>query len=359
MAFQVIGHQGLRYDEAYPVSRFDKTSIKWDLYYFKYYFLHVSGLSYDEQELEKGFDILANAIVQEDTDFFMYRDFQARNIMVKDGKLRYIDYQGGRMGHPLYDVVSLLYQARAGLSEALRNDLFGYYLDEIHKNYSVTTSRFPAVYPYLKLLRFLQVLGAYGFRGRIQRKSHFLKSIPHALENLHNLITAPDFPSELATLANILKNMIAESRKSEAQKTGSLNILVYSFSYKKAGMLSDSSGNGGGFVFDCRSLPNPGRYEAFKYLTGKDAPVISFLEARQEVQDFIDQSFQVVMPSIENYLSRGFEHLMVGFGCTGGQHRSVFCAEKFAEAIRQKYALSVTVKHYQQDQENNNSGKKS
>jgi RNase adaptor protein for sRNA GlmZ degradation len=124
-------------------------------------------------------------------------------------------------------------------------------------------------------------------------------------------------------------------------------------------MLSDSSGNGGGFVFDCRSLPNPGRYEAFKYLTGKDAPVISFLEARQEVQDFIDQSFQVVMPSIENYLSRGFEHLMVGFGCTGGQHRSVFCAEKFAEAIRQKYALSVTVKHYQQDQENNNSGKKS
>lgn len=352
--FQTDGHHKLDYSVAFPRKAFDEKAIRWDLNYFKYYFLHVSGIQYDENQLEKGFDKLVDLLLQVDDNFFMYRDFQARNIMIVDDEPRFIDFQGGRQGPPHYDVVSLLYQARAHIHPLVREALLKHYLDELMLVRPVEPAAFRDQLEYFKLVRTLQVLGAYGFRGFIEQKAHFLKSVPFALNTLRDILSARKLPKALNPLTEILRDLVYQYTE-KPKKTGNLTVSVSSFSYLKAGVPADATGNGGGFVFDCRGLPNPGRHAEFIHLTGQDRPVIHFLQERNEVSRFIENIFRVVSQTIDNYIEREFEHLMINFGCTGGQHRSVYCAEKLAEKLKTRYDIKIQVRHYQQEQ-NKNSG---
>ena len=347
--FQTEGHEGLDYSVAYPRASFDERAIRWDLNYFKYYFLHPSGLNYNENDLQDGFELLIKLLLSVDSDYFMYRDFQARNILLKGDELRYIDFQGGRKGPPHYDVVSLLYQSRANINPGIRNILMQHYLEELQKVRNIDPGLFKREMEYFKLIRMLQVLGAYGFRGYIQQKAHFLKSIPYALENLNEVLVGARLPSEMTLLKDILKKMVEKKSAAPKKRSDSLTVSLNSFSFLMGGPPEDNSGNGGGFVFDCRGLPNPGRFVEYSTMTGKDSPVIRFLEESNEVYRFLDNIEKVVSQTIDNYIDRGFEHLMINFGCTGGQHRSVYCAEQLCKRLSQKYDIKFRIRHHQQD----------
>ncbi|MCF8307392.1 MAG: phosphotransferase [Bacteroidales bacterium] len=347
--FQTEGHKGLDYSVAFPRSEFDERAIRWDLNYFKYYFLHVSGMDYDEDALQNGFDVLIKRLQSVDTGCFMYRDFQSRNVMIKESKPRYIDFQGGRKGPPHYDVVSLLYQSRAKISPIVRENLLEHYLDELSKVREIDKQQFRRDFEYFKLVRTLQVLGAYGFRGYIQLRTHFLKSIPYAIKNLQEVLSGARLPDELKPLTDILKLLVEKQTSRERKSSDKFTVSLNSFSYLMGGPPEDDSGNGGGFVFDCRGLPNPGRYAEYGHMTGKDEAVIRFLEEHNEVSRFIENVFRVVSQTIDNYLDRGFEHLMINFGCTGGQHRSVYCTEQLHKRLKQEYDVRFRVRHYQQE----------
>lgn len=348
--FQVEGHHGLDYSAAYPRDSFDERSVSWDLNYFKYYFLKLFTEDFDEDILQDGFDKLILEAMKPSGDFFMYRDFQSRNIMLKDGVPHYIDFQGGRRGPLAYDVVSLLYQSRAAIDEEVRKRLMDFYFDAVSTKVNVVKANFFREFKLFAFIRILQVLGAYGFRGKIQDRPLFLKSIPKSIEYLRNLLPEIEQEYELYAFSSILKKMIQSfDQQQSSPQSSNLTVKVMSFSFLKGGLPADSSGNGGGHVFDCRALPNPGRYEKYKQLTGLDAEVKSYLGAREEVDVFVSNAFKIVSQSIDNYVERGFEHLMIGFGCTGGQHRSVYCAERVAQEIRQNHNVNVQVVHYQKE----------
>lgn len=335
--FQYKGADGLDFNQCYPVSDFDRQAILWDLNYFKYCFLNTTGIPYLEGILEKDFQLLATHLSVNPEGTFMYRDFQSRNVMIKDGEPYFIDFQGGRRGPAEYDLVSFITQARAGFPAEVRDTLIDTYIDSASRYTLIDTVEFRNRLRQFALLRNLQVLGAYGFRGKLERKPHFLKSIPLALGNLRKLLDTPfeNYPYLTEVLGRMLEKEqpdISGSRHRES----SLTVTVTSFSYKK-GLPEDPSGNGGGFVFDCRGMENPGRYEEYKHITGLDSPVIEFLEHKGEITRFLDSCFSLVDPSVECYDRRGFSSLMVSFGCTGGQHRSVYGAQKMAEHIKEKY----------------------
>ena len=337
--FQCVGHQGLDYSKAYPTERFDRQAILDDLNYFKYYFVKPhEEIDFNETRLGKDFEAFADFLSQAPCEFFMYRDFQSRNIMVKDNELYFIDFQGGRKGPLNYDVVSLLYQVKAQMPQAVRDQLIQYYKDELKQFVNPEEIKFDLYQPYFVYLRLLQVLGAYGFRGLIQKKSHFIESIPYALKEIQALAKVKplnDYPE--------LQHIIFQLNKIEQRyqiiiqpPTGKLTVTVNSFSFRK-GYPNDFSGNGGGFVFDCRALPNPGREPEFKTKTGRDWDVIDYLMAKPPVHVFLDHVKSIVTQSVENYKERHFSNLMVSFGCTGGQHRSVFFAQTIYEWLKATY----------------------
>lgn len=347
---------------AFPRADFDLTAIMWDLNYFKYNFLKLVGIGFDEELLQRDFDALCDVLTEADCSYFLYRDFQARNIMLvldKDGAMvpYYIDYQGGRRGAPHYDVASLLYSAKSGMPEKLRDELLEYYIDALVENtasseHPMTRERFMRHwYPYV-LVRILQTLGAYGYRGLFERKSYFLQSIPIAVSNLKHLLDTRAMPAGLdyiSHLADVLADSVTPRKDETSGAAGNenrcLTVDVYSFSFKGQHPV-DASGNGGGFVFDCRALPNPGRYPQYKQYTGRDYPVIEFLSREPSVDEFLDKAEALVSQAVENYLARGFSHLSVAFGCTGGQHRSVYCAESLSRRIAQRFpACKVQTTH--------------
>ena len=279
-------------------------------------------------------------------DFFMYRDFQSRNIMVKDNHTYFIDYQGGRKGPLQYDIVSLLFQVKAQLSDDLREELLSHYKKELGRYIDAEEIGFDKYYKAFILLRLLQVLGAYGFRGLIQKKQHFVESIPYALNELVTLKDNLDIPFAMPELMNVLNEIEKLLPKYQQVKNEKLTVVVNSFSYKNGGIPEDRSGNGGGFVFDCRTLPNPGRHEEYKKLTGQDVEVQDFLNEYEEVHVFFKSTQNLVFQSVDNYLERNFKNLFVNFGCTGGQHRSVFFAEMTALALHEKYPqIKVVLNH--------------
>ena len=345
--FQMEGHQGLDYIRCFPVPSFNRQAMQWDLNYFKYYALKTLNIPFDEYALEKDFGHLMDFLEEANADFFMYRDFQTRNIFIQNGKPWYIDFQGGRRGPLQYDVVSLLFQARADLPEAFREQMLRHYLTQLAKVHHFDREHFIRHYYGFILLRQLQVLGAYGFRGRIEQKPHFIASIPYALKNLHWLLNKAEFPIELPELFKILHKMVLPEEK---EKNKGLHVEINSFSFLRYGYPKDHSGNGGGFVFDCRALPNPGRFAEYKSLTGKDKAVIDFLEQKTEVTDFIQHVFFLIDQAVDNYLQRGFDHLSVSFGCTGGQHRSVYSAEQLFNHLNEKFTLKVSLNHRMLDQ---------
>jgi aminoglycoside/choline kinase family phosphotransferase len=345
-AFQVTGAKGFDFSVSYPQPEFNERSVFWDLNYFKYNFLKTTGVDFQENRLEDDFVRLSDVLLQSKTDTFMYRDFQSRNVMVKDGEPYFIDFQGGRKGPLPYDVASFLWQAKAGFSSELREELLKVYLESLKKLITVDEAGFRRQLNHFVLFRTLQVLGAYGFRGYFEKKPHFLQSIPFAIENLKQLL-ACDF-QEYPYLIEVLKQMTAlEQFNAKKEQRKSLLVKVCSFSYR-VGIPEDTSGNGGGFVFDCRAIHNPGKYPEYVELTGLDEPVKQFLEKDGEIIPFLEHAFELVDNSVKRYLERGFADLMISFGCTGGRHRSVYSAQKMAEHISEKFGVEVELVHREQ-----------
>lgn len=331
--------------------RFDGRMVMFDLNYFKYCFLKTAGIDFDEIRLQQDFESLRDDIAAVPSDVFMSRDFQSRNVMVKDGKPYYIDFQGGMKGPMYYDLASFIWQARARYPQGLRRDMIKAYLDALSVYRRPDPVDFHEKLRLFVLVRTLQVLGAYGFRGYFEKKEHFLKSIPAAVENIRGLLSAPldSYPYLGRVLGGIVAafdrgelKYLPEEEPSAGEKC--LTVTVCSFSYKK-GIPEDISGNGGGYVFDCRSIHNPGRYPQYRSLTGKDAAVAKFLEDDGEVFRFLDNVYSLVDTHVARYLERGFTHLMVCFGCTGGQHRSVYCAEKLAGHLSATPGVKVRLFH--------------
>ena len=343
--FQIEAGRDLNYKLCYPRGSFDRQSIAWDLNYFKYYFLRLAGIPFSEQALEDDFTQLTDVLLSADRDYFLYRDFQSRNIMLRGGDPFFLDYQGGRKGALQYDVASLLYDAKADLPPALRQQLLDHYLDSVTAFIDLKRDAFLHHYYAYVYIRIMQALGAYGFRGFYERKAHFLQSVPYALKNLRWLLHNVRLPIALPTLMEAFHSMLAsEKLQAIASEANQLVVEIASFSFHR-GLPKDESGNGGGFVFDGRSLPNPGREERFKTLTGKDAPVIDYLNQQPSVHQFLASVMSLVDASISNYRQRGFKHLMVSFGCTGGQHRSVYLAERLAQHLRGQTGVEVAVRH--------------
>lgn len=348
--FQFLGGKGLDYSKCYPVAEFDAQAILWDLNYFKYCFLNTVAIPYREDLLEKDFKLMAQRLSENRLETFMYRDFQSRNVMIKNGEPYFIDFQGGRRGPCAYDVVSFLWQAKAAFPQTFRDRLIDVYLESASKYVAIDAETFKQDLREFVLLRTLQVLGAYGFRGKFERKPHFLESIPLALNNLAELLVTPF--EHYPYLTSVLRKMLEVCHKNdrtEVPAESKLTVTVTSFSYKR-GIPEDTSGNGGGFVFDCRAMENPGRYEEYKSLTGLDKPVIDFLENKGEIQPFLENCYGLVDPAISCYDGRGFTSLMISYGCTGGQHRSVYSAQHTAEHIKRLFPqVKVHLIHREQN----------
>ena len=347
--FQVEAGRDLNYKVCYPRGSFDRQSISWDLNYFKYYFLRLAGIPFSEQALEDDFSRLTKFLLSAPRDYFLYRDFQSRNIMLRDGQPYFLDYQGGRKGALQYDVASLLYDAKADLPPELRQQLLDHYLETLRGFVDVKREVFLQHYYAYVYIRIMQALGAYGFRGFYERKVHFLQSVPYALKNLRWLLHNVTLPVALPTLLEAFHSMLrSEKLQGLASDADNLVVRIVSFSFHR-GLPKDETGNGGGFVFDGRSLPNPGREEQFKALTGKDAPVIEYLNQQDSAHQFLASVMALVDASVGNYQQRGFKNLMVSFGCTGGQHRSVYLAEQVAKRLRGRSGLEVVVTHRELD----------
>jgi aminoglycoside/choline kinase family phosphotransferase len=343
--FQVEAGRDLNYKVCYPRGSFDRQSIAWDLNYFKYYFLRLAGIAFNEQALEDDFGRLTKFLLSAPRDYFLYRDFQSRNVMLRDGQPFFLDYQGGRKGALHYDIASLLYDAKADLPPELRQQLLDHYLDVVAGLITLDREAFMQHYYAYVYIRIMQALGAYGFRGFYERKAHFLQSVPYALKNIRWLLHNVTLPIALPTLMDAFHSMLASDKLQTVSSNGELlTVRIFSFSFHR-GLPKDETGNGGGFIFDGRSLPNPGREEQFKPLTGRDAPVIEYLNQQDGVHQFLASVTSLVDASVSTYQRRGFKNLMVSFGCTGGQHRSVFLAEQLAKHLRERSGVEVVLHH--------------
>lgn len=344
---QFEGADGLDFSVCYPQPSFDRRMVMFDLNYFKYCFLKPSGLEFNEVLLQDDFERFADDLLRDDTDTFLYRDFNARNVMVRDGEPWFIDFQGGRRGPIYYDVASFVWQARAKYPSALKDCLTESYLQALRRYADIPREEFDGRLRLFVLFRLLQVLGAYGFRGWMEHKAKFVTSIPPAIESLRELIAAP-FEAYPYLMETLMRMTELPRFKDDSPDDGRLEVKVYSFSFKK-GIPQDPSGNGGGYVFDCRSIHNPGRYAPYKKLTGRDEEVIRFLEDDGEIIGFLEHVYGVVDPHVETYVRRGFTSLTVSFGCTGGQHRSVYCAEHLARHLAARYpSVRVRLIHREQ-----------
>ncbi len=345
-AIQFRGGEGLDYSVCYPDTEFNERMVMFDLNYFKYCFLKATGLEFNEVRLQDDFDRLKDDLMQEMGETFMYRDFQARNVLFKDGEPYFIDFQGGRRGPVYYDVASFIWQARSHYPDDLRQQLTQTYLKALKNYTAVDEAVFYERLRIFVLFRTLQVLGAYGFRGYFEKKPHFLGSIPYALNNLRKILKTPfeayPYLTEILTQLTSMRQLyeIAEDRR--------LEVRIYSFAYKK-GIPVDTTGNGGGYVFDCRSINNPGKYEHYRQFTGLDSEVVKFLEDDGEVLVFLDSVYKLVDAHVKRFIERKFTHLQVCFGCTGGQHRSVYCAERLAEHLSSRFDVKIALTHRELD----------
>jgi aminoglycoside/choline kinase family phosphotransferase len=356
---QVIGDEGLNYKKCLTNEEFGKQAIMADLLYFKYYFLDALQRPYDKQKLIDDFEALSNYLTHTEYKYFMFRDFQSRNILVTDdNEVHFIDFQGGMKGAPQYDVASMIWQARANLPDEWKTNLLEDYMDAFEEVIDNTIDRevFRSQFNGYVLIRLLQVLGAYGFRGLFERKAQFLTSIPSALKNLKWFfenqslgIVLPEFKRVLTICTD--DEIVERFSPLQASEETPLVVKICSFSYRK-GIPDDANGNGGGFVFDCRGIENPGRYDEYKENHGRDKSVVEFLERQTKMQTFLNSVFDLVDISVEEYIKRGFTSLAVNFGCTGGQHRSVYAADALARHLRNKYKVKIELSHREQDEKN-------
>jgi aminoglycoside/choline kinase family phosphotransferase len=345
-SIQFAGADGFDFSVCYPQPEFNQRSIMWDLNYFKYCFLKATGLDFQEDRLEDDFQKMSDVLMRSLSATFMYRDFQSRNVMIKDGEPYFIDFQGGRKGPFYYDVASFLWQAKARYPDSLRQELLKEYMTALRKYKPIDEKYFYSQLRHFVLFRTLQVLGAYGFRGYFEKKPHFIQSVPFAIENLRALLKN-DYP-EYPYLCEVLNQLTEMKQFTDDIKKRQLTVKVMSFAYKK-GIPEDTSGNGGGYVFDCRAVNNPGKYDRYKPFIGIDEPVIKFLEDDGEILTFLEHVYALVDASVARYIERRFSNLQVCFGCTGGQHRSVYSAQHLAEHLNKKFGVKVELVHREQN----------
>ncbi len=343
---QTMASKGFDYGYAYPIKEFNNQAISWDLNYFKYYFLRLADIEFNETRLEQDFDKIKENILDGENNAFLFRDFQSRNIMIKDDEIYFIDYQGGRKGWLEYDIASLLFDAKAELSPEFREYALDYYLEEISKHIDIDREKSKQRFLLSIYIRIMQAMGAYGYRGYFQGKTHFIESIPIALNNLRWLLENMEIPIKVDELKRVFAELV-NSKKLKEISNKPLNIDIKSFSYKK-GYPHDLSGNGGGFVFDCRAIDNPGRRAEYRELTGRDQEVIDFLESNSGADEFFKNTSALVLQSVKEYQRRGFTNLSVYYGCTGGQHRSVFFAEKLFKLLFNTEGLNLNISHIEQ-----------
>ncbi len=354
--FQVLGAEDFDFDRCFNIKEFDARLVMYDLNYFKYCYLKPTGLTFNESLLQDDFEHLCEELLKVEEQAFLYRDFQSRNVMIKDNQPYFIDYQGGFKGPLHYDLASFVWQAKAAYPVDLRKKLVDVYIRSLKLYRKIDEAKFRKELKLFVLFRTLQVLGAYGFRGLYEKKKYFIDSIPYALSNLRELLVEPfeEYPYLLEVLTRLISDFDSKSMQNSSplnlelpKKRDTLEVQVMSFSYRN-GLPEDESDNGGGYIFDCRALHNPGRYDEYKPFTGRDACVIKFLEDRGEVLSFLDNAYNLVDTHLECFLRRGFNHIMVAFGCTGGQHRSVYCAEAMAKHLKEKYGVNVHLIHREQ-----------
>lgn len=346
LRFQFAGHEGLDYSLCIPRDRFDRQSMLWDLYHFKYFFLKISATGFDEQKLEDDLGQLTERMNSVSREYFMFRDFQSRNIMIFKGQCYFVDYQGGRRGALQYDPASLLFEAISRVPQNKREEYLDFYLSKLREDYRGNPERFRENYLPFVLIRILQALGTYGLRGWVEKKPLFLRSAGRALENLEWLIKNMPELKTYPELYRVLNNLIerADLRVKIPPSRETLTVTINSFSYRKP-LPDDLTGNGGGFVFDCRAMENPGRIPELRQFTGLDKEIQDFFSLQPGMEHFIDNAFRMVLSSVETYRKRDYRNLMVNFGCTGGRHRSVFAAEKLASRLKQIPGLVVELRH--------------
>jgi aminoglycoside/choline kinase family phosphotransferase len=349
---QINGDKNLDYSQCITSKEFGQQAILSDLLYFKYYFLDTLKIPYDKESLIKEFEAISNYLAHVDHKYFMFRDFQSRNIMVNNNEVHFIDFQGGMKGALQYDVASLLWQAKANLNDEWKDKLLNYYIDCVDEELGKPVDRtiFTNQYNGYVMIRLLQVLGAYGFRGLFERKAHFLTSIPLALQNLKWFMQHKKIGISFPMFESLLKQVVADEmiqqfENTKANEQTPLLVKIHSFSYLKNGYPVDETKNGGGYVFDCRGILNPGRIEEYKKQSGQDKPVKDFLEQQTLMPKFLKSIYDIVDITVEDYIKRGFESLEINFGCTGGQHRSVYAAEAVNRHIRNKFGVKTIVTH--------------
>lgn len=348
LKFQFVGARCIDFSNCFADKHFNRQLITRDLNYCRYYFFKMLVPSCNDGRLETDFDNLCRFVEQTPSTFFMYRDFQARNILLVDGEPWFIDFQGGMQGPLQYDVASLLFQARAGLSVEMRNKLLQYYVEQLKTYNADAAKEFMKTFDTFVFIRILQTLGAYGLRGLIEKKAHFISSILPALSNAQELLRTLQSQIALPEIERCITASLESTIIKKMTEEKKMKVSVNSFSFKR-GVPTDHTGNGGGFVFDCRALPNPGKLDIYKPLTGKDQPVIDYLNAEPDVHEFIADAIKMVEKSVTRYQQRGFSNLMVNFGCTGGRHRSVFCAEAIAKHLIANFDVQIELHHLEQE----------
>ena len=348
LKFQTQAVSHIDFLKCTPRSKLDKQSLLWDLNYFKYYFLKPQKIDFDEQKLENDFNTFINYLLEADQGYFVYRDFQSRNILIQNSEPYFIDYQGGRMGPLQYDVASLLFQVKANLSNEVKQELLDYYISLLNKNPDVNIGSFNKYFHPYVLMRLCQVLGTYGFRGLIERKAHFIQSIPFAVSSLNWLLHTLKMDIEIPEFKHVLESVGKLEFTQSSNSKGGLTIHLNSFAYK-TGIPTDYSGHGEGFVFDCRSLPNPGRLKEFRHLSGLDTAVKNYLTQYAEVNDFLNNVIRIIEPAVRKYQERSFTDLTINFGCTGGQHRSVYMTEAVYQYLASNFKINIELNHTQKN----------
>jgi len=344
--FQVDMKDKMNYELCIPRQKFDRQSILWDLNHFKYFFLKISGIPFDEQNLEQDFLDFSDSLEEVDGEYFMFRDFQSRNIMLFKDEYYFIDYQGGRKGALQYDLASILFEAKTSIPYELREELLQYYLVQLEKNIKINREKFLEKYYLFVLIRVLQAMGTYGLRGWVEKKVLFLQSIPAALKNLEWLIENEKFPYHLKELTRLVEQLIKIDKfKYSIPITGDkLLVRIQSFSYRKP-LPDDLSGHGGGYIFDCRAIDNPGRFKEYKSFTGKDKIIQDYFREKTDMHSFLEDQYKIIERSINSYIKKEYKHLQVNFGCTGGRHRSVFAAESIAKKIEENFNIDIEIDH--------------
>lgn len=341
---QTEGIKGLDLSLCYPHRSFDRQSMVWDLNYYKYMFLKLIGAPFNEIKLERDFEALTRFLLDAGQEYFLFRDFQTANIMIRDGKPWYIDYQGGRLGAPQYDIASLVYDAKAYIPSGIREKTLERHLDLFAAATGKPRESLAKYSGAFTLIRLMQALGAFGFRGLHENKPTFSESIVPAVELMNDLLWGGKLHIDLPELTKASESVPLQRKYrilSHYQELVKINI--ESFSYVRGRSVNYDTGSG--FVFDCRGLRNPVLESDLRERTGLDPEVAEFFGNDDEAVAFAGDCSNIIRNTLPMMRRKGILEIHAAFGCVGGQHRSVWCAARVASMLSAMPGVTVTVNH--------------